>query len=110
MSESKTDSYQAEMLSDEALVMLAPNENANDEYQNTNDYLHGNDVEDEKPNNEYFGVDLYDRAAFVELASQQPGSSEEAEAAEKAEQYIAANRDIHTQIGLQEGPSTLCPG
>ena len=39
-SESETDSYQAEMLSDEALALLAATENANDEYQDTNDNLH----------------------------------------------------------------------
>ena len=37
-SESETDSYQAEMLSDGALAVLAAQENANDEYQDTNDY------------------------------------------------------------------------
>ena len=64
-SESETDSYQAEMLSDGALAVLAAQENANDEYQDTNDYWHDSDVEDVQPNKE----DSEDLAAFVELVS-----------------------------------------
>ena len=45
-SESETDSYQAKMLSDGALAVLAAHENRNDEFQDTNDYLHSKDVED----------------------------------------------------------------
>ncbi len=96
------------MLSDGALAMLAANENANDEYQNTNDYLHSNDVEDVKPHKEDYEVDCYDRAAFVELASQRPGSSEEAEAAEQVEQYMSSNRYIHTRIELRQRTFNRC--
>ena len=85
------------MLSDGALAVLAAHENANDEYQDTNDYWHDSYVEDVQPNKE----DSEDCAAFVELASQRPGTSGEAEAAEQAEQYIAKNRELHKRIGLR---------
>jgi hypothetical protein len=82
--------------------MMAANENASDDYKDTNVYLHDGDIEDEPPNWEDSEANQYDRLEFVELKSWRPDSILEVFVGKKTGKYNEENLKIHKLLGFWE--------